>query len=90
METAALVLGIISLAISVFGISVEWIGSVCGILAIIFGAIGMKKNTPDQGKAKAGLIMGIISLFLGVILTVACVACIGTGVGIGAALSSGM
>ena len=79
MEIAALVLGIIALVISVFGTAYSWVGSVCGILAIILGALGMKKNTPNAGKAKAGLILGIIALALGIIVTVACVICIGAG-----------
>lgn len=80
MEIAALVLGIIALGISVFGTAFSWIGSVCGVLAIIFGALGMKKNSPNRGKAKAGLILGVISLTLGIIVTVACVVCAGAGV----------
>ena len=85
MEIAALVLGIIALVISIFGTAYSWVGSICGILAIILGAVGMKKNTPNAGKAKAGLILGIISLVIGIIVTVACVVCIGAGA---AALSS--
>lgn len=90
METAAFVLGIIALVISICGTSYSWVGSVCGILAIIFGAIGMKNNGPDRGKAKAGLIMGVISLTIGIIVTVACVICIGAGAALfaGAASSS--
>ena len=91
METAALVLGIISLVISVGGTSYGWIGSVCGLLAIIFGAISMKKDNPNNGKAKAGLILGIVSLTLGIIITVACTLCaIGiTGAAAAAASASG-
>lgn len=45
MGVASLVLGIISLLIS-FGAGAAgmgWVGSICGILAIVLGAIG-KKN----------------------------------------------
>ena len=45
----------------------------------------MKKNTDKRGMAKAGMIMGVIGLCLGIIITIACAACIGAGV---AALAS--
>lgn len=82
METAALVLGIISLLISVLGgtAGLSWIGSVCGILGIIFGALGMKKGNPERGKAKAGLILSIIAFTWGIVVAIACVACVGAGV----------
>lgn len=89
MAVASLVLGIIGLVCSVFGspVGASWLGSVCGVLAIIFGAVGMKKDSPDRGRAKAGLVLGILSLTLGVILTIACVACITAGgIGFGSAL----
>lgn len=73
MEIAALVLGIIALLLSFTGIF-GWMGSVCGILAIIFGALGMKENSPNKGKAQAGLILGIFSIIIGIIFTIACVA----------------
>lgn len=79
METASLVLGIIALVISVVGTTYSWVGSVCGVLAIVLGALGMKKNTKDKGKAKVGMILGIISLTIGIIITVACVICVGAG-----------
>ena len=88
METAAFVLGIIALIISITGTAYSWVGSVCGILAIIFGAIGMKNDSKEKSKAKAGLIMGIISLTLGIIITTACVICIGAGAAAFAASSS--
>lgn len=84
MQTAALVLGIISLCVSL-GLTaggLGWIGSISGILAIVFGVIGMKEGSEsDKKKAKAGLIMGIISFCWGIIFTIACVACIGIGAG---------
>lgn len=78
MGTAALILGLVSLVISIGGSAagMGWIGSVCGILGIIFGALGMKDNS-NKGQAKAGLILSIIALTWGVIATIVCVACIG-------------
>ncbi len=81
METAALVLGIISLLISIFGAPAGfgWAGSVCGVLGIVFGALGMKKGNPMRGRAKAGLILSIIALTWGIVATIACIACLGAG-----------
>lgn len=84
MQTTALILGIISLCISLgFGAAnLGWIGSICGLLAIIFGAIGMKSgNTKEKKNAKIGMILGIISFCWGIIVTIACIACIGAGAG---------
>lgn len=87
METSALVLGIISLCMSLFGspAGFAWAGSLCGVLAIIFGAIGMKNNNSLRGRAKAGLVLGVIALTWGIIATIACLTCLGVGAGIGAA-----
>lgn len=75
----ALVCGIISLVIALGGgpAGFGWVGSVCGILAIIFGAKGMKGSGDQKKYSKAGLILGIIALCWGIIVTIACVACIG-------------
>lgn len=85
MGVASLILGIISLLISIgAGVTgMGWIGSICGIIAIILGAVARKK--PEQkGTATGGLVCGIISLAWGIIATIACVACLGAT---GAALS---
>lgn len=78
MEIAALVLGIIGLVLSLFGSS-GGISFICSVLAIIFGAISLKKEGSDRGKAKAGLILGIISLALGVVLLIVCSSCVALG-----------
>lgn len=80
MAVGALVLGIISLVIAVGGgaAGLGWVGSICGILAIIFGAIG-KKDPEKRGMATGGLVCGIIALLWGVLATLACVACLGAG-----------
>lgn len=80
MAIAALVLGILALVSFWTGYG----GFGLGILAIIFGALGMKKGGADAGKAKAGLIMGVIACAGGIIILVACVgcaACISTSAG---------
>ena len=78
MGVAALILGIISLVISIGAgaAGLGWIGSICGILAIIFGAVA-KKNPEQKGTATGGLVCGIIALVWGLIATVACIACLG-------------
>lgn len=86
MGVASLVLGIISLVISIGAgaAGLGWIGSICGILAIIFGAVA-KKNPEQKGAATGGLVCGVIALTWGIIATIACVACLGA---IGAAAAS--
>lgn len=53
---AALVLGIVGFFLNPI--------YACSVLAIIFGAIGMKPNGPKSNMAKAGLGLGIGSLVL--------------------------
>ena len=81
MEIAALILGIIGLVGSTVGsiFGFGWVGSICGLIAIILGAIGAKKDTPNKGKAKVGLVLGIIALAYGIVATIVCAACIGAG-----------
>ena len=74
VEIAALVLGIIGLVGSFIPIVNYSVGFICGLLAIIFGAIGVKKETPNKTKAKIGLILGIITLVIGLITVIACTA----------------
>lgn len=58
MEVAALVMGIIGLVCNFFGTGTV-VGPICSVLAIIFGVIGMKKNTDKRGMAKAGMIVTV-------------------------------
>ncbi len=85
MAVASLILGIIALVLSVGAgaAGMGWVGSICGIVAIILGAIA-RKNPAKKGPATGGLVCGIISLAWGLIATIACVACLGVA---GAALS---
>lgn len=77
MAVASLVLGIISLVIGLFVSGFGWIGSIVGIVGIILGAVA-KKNGPEEkaGIAKAGLVCSILGTILGLLLYVACVACV--------------
>ena len=61
--TAALVLGIISL----IGICIPIAGIICGIIAIILAVMAKKEGSTD-GKQKAGMILGIIGIFISIIM----------------------
>ncbi|MBQ7399173.1 MAG: hypothetical protein IJW06_01750 [Clostridia bacterium] len=76
MGVASLVLGIVSLVVSVFFVGFNWLAVILGIIGAVLGAIGRKK--PEQkGTATAGLVMSIIAVALGVIFWLACAACVG-------------
>lgn len=66
MAVASLVLGIVGLLISLFG--------VLPILAIVFGAVGRRQidqgGGRGRGMATAGLILGVIGLILFVVVLV--------------------
>lgn len=59
---ASLILGIVG-----FFINPVYI---CSILAIVFGAIGMKANGVNAGKAKIGLILGIVAIIVQFVLDI--------------------
>lgn len=77
MGAASLVLGILAILITVFSAGgFGWIGAILAILGTIFGAVG-RKDPEKKGLATAGLVVSIIGLVLGLVLYVACVACVG-------------
>lgn len=80
MAVAALVIGIISVVVAIFGGVFSWLGTVFGIVGIIL-AIQGRKNIEQQGMATAGLVLSIIGTILGLLLFLACAACVG-GLGI--------
>lgn len=62
-STASLVLGIVSLSLSIFCCGGGIASVVCGIIGLVLGIPQMKKN-PDDTKAKTGVILSAIGLAL--------------------------
>lgn len=85
MAVASLVLGICSLVFPFIGLG--WLSVLLGIVGIVLGALGKKKNTEKQGMATAGIVMSIIAVALGVVSWIACAACVGGLASIGAGLN---
>ncbi|MBQ5446037.1 MAG: hypothetical protein IIT48_05165 [Lachnospiraceae bacterium] len=73
MGVASLVLGILAIVLDIT--SLGWLGAILGLIGIILGAVG-RKNPEKKGIATAGLVCSIIGFVLGIIVYVACVACI--------------
>lgn len=79
ISIAALVCGIVGVA---GGWILSWGGIVVSIVAIILGAIGMKKakeNNEPKGLATAGLVLGIIGTVI-TVLVVICAVCVATAI----------
>lgn len=75
MAVASLVLGICSLVFPFIGLG--WLSVIIGIIGTILGALGRKKSK-KQGMATAGMVMSIISVALGILMWIACAACVGS------------
>lgn len=67
LGTAALVLGIVGAALAWIPV-IGFMGFVCGILAVVFGAIGWNRTrkgaATNKGASIAGLVLGIVSIVL--------------------------
>ncbi|MDF2543984.1 MAG: putative rane protein [Herbinix sp.] len=72
---ASLVLGIVSLVFIFFGYG-ALLGLAMAIVGLVLG-IQAKKENPNNGQAKAGVILCIIGLGLCALSFLACVACVG-------------
>ncbi len=78
MAVGALVCGIISIVISLFGGALWLPGVVLGIVAIILG-VQARKLPDNQNMATAGLVCGAIGVGLNVLIVIGCLACAGCG-----------
>lgn len=76
MAIASLVLGIISIVWSTFGMSIGWLGAIIGIVGIVCGTLG-RKDEQHRGMATAGLVCSIVGTVLCLISYLACAACVG-------------
>ena len=74
MGVASLVLGIISVVLAAFFSAFGWLVAVLGLIGVILGAVARKNG--QRGAATAGLVLSIIGLVLGILLYIACVACV--------------
>lgn len=75
MAVASLVLGIISIILSIFPIVGGWLGSaLIALVGVVLGALAAKSGE-KHGLAVAGLVCSIIGLALSLIFWIACAAC---------------
>ena len=75
MGIASLVLGIISIVVDLATGGLGFIGVILGIEGSILGALA-RKRAENHSVATAGLVLSIIGVVLGLIVYVACIACV--------------
>ena len=80
MAIAALVIGIISIVLSFFGMGIY--GAILGIVGVVLGVLG-KKDPERKGMATAGMVCSIVGIVLGLIFWIACL-------GVASSLSSSL
>ena len=73
MGIAALVLGILSIVVSIFAGVYSWVAIIIGIVGIVLGALARKQG--QGGIATAGLVCAIIGTAISVAVWIACLAC---------------
>ena len=84
MAVTSLVLGICALVFPFIGLG--WLSMLLGIVGLVLGALGKKKNPEKKGIATAGLVMSIIAVALGLVSWIACAACVGGLASLGSSL----
>ncbi len=75
MGVAALVLGIIAIVFSLFGLGIP-VGIICGLVGIILGAV-KRNQAPEDKIATAGLVCSIIGSIVSILGYIACAGCVG-------------
>lgn len=80
LAIAGMVCGIVGVCFGVFSLGIAWIyGVILGILGVVFGAVA--KNKGYRGTmATAGIVLGIVSVALCIILYAACVTAVNSAV----------
>lgn len=83
LAITSMILGIVGIVLT-FIPGLNFVGIVCGILAIVFGVMSKNKinNSNNEifglGMAKAGMILGIITIGIFIVTLVACGAILGS------------
>ncbi len=87
MAVAALVLGILSVVLNFIIGWIPVVGQIIciilGVLAIVLGVLGMKKQPEKKGMATAGLVLGIVGVVWAAIALIACVGALGAAATVG-------
>lgn len=79
--TASLVLGIISLIVLIIGFAFPGASHLVGVALSIIGlvlGIQAKKEDPENGQAKAGVVINIVGLILNALVFISCALCVGS------------
>ena len=79
MAVASLILGILSIVLSWIPVAGWIICLIMGVVAIVLGVLGRKKQPEKKGMAVAGMVMGIIGVVFSLIWVIACGALVGAG-----------
>ena len=94
MSIAALVLGICAVALNPVVGCIPLFGQIIcmalGTLAIIFAAVGMKREPEKKGMNIAGLVLGIVGASWGLISLIVCGVCLGLGAAAAGAAGQGV
>jgi len=68
LSIASFVLGIVAISLTIVLFCISFVGGAIGLIAVILGAVALSQSEPaaiaGKGKAKTGLILGIISVVL--------------------------
>ncbi len=75
MGVASLIVGIISLLMSLFLTGFGWLGAILGIVGCVLAS--KAKQNGEGGIATAGQVLSILGIILGLVFYIACAACVG-------------
>lgn len=67
LATAAMVIGIVGVCLSALLFCFPYLGMLVGVVALVLGAVALSQGNPaSSGRAKTGLILGIIAVVVGI------------------------